>query len=231
MDAGLFKGAASLHARQKQIDSIARNLAHLSTVGYKRSTSATFEVSGPRGQQKRIATESITDFSQGNLRRTGERLDFALFGDGFFAVEGQQGEVYTRDGSFRVSAEGTLLSADGLPVAWTTLNRQIDPTGLPVVADPDGVVRQGVEEIGRLRVVNFEDHQQLTRGELGYWEAPADLKEATSTAVVNQGALEESNTTGMAEMVNMISAQREFDTVARAMKSIQESYRRLTRPM
>jgi flagellar basal-body rod protein FlgF len=231
MDTGLYRSAASLHTRQQQLDSIARNLANLSTVGYKRGASATFELSDRGGERRSIATETEVDFSQGSLRRTGRNLDVALLGEGFFGAESPRGEVYTRDGSFRLSPEGVLLTGDGFPVAWTTLNRQIDPAGLPVTIDGDGTARQGFEEIGRLKVVNFEDPQRLTLGEHGYWNAPADLPEATATAVVNQGALEESNATGMEEMVSMINVQRQFDTVARAMKSIQDSYRRLTRPM
>ncbi len=233
MNVGLFRGAASLHAHQQQIESIARNLTNLSTVGYKRETSAVrqFEVPGSQGSKRGVGAEVTVDFSQGDLRRTGEVYDVALLGGGFFGVEGPAGEVYTRDGSFKLAPDGVLLTAESYPVAWTALNRQIDPRGPSPMIDGDGNVRQGGADVGRLKIVDFEDNQRLISDGNGYWTAPADLKEATATATVHQGALEESNSTGVVEMVDMILVQRQFESMAQTMKSIQESYRRLTRPV
>ena len=233
MNVGLFRGAASLHAQQRQIESIARNLTNLSTVGYKRETSAVrqFEVPGSHGSRRAVGAETAIDFSQGDLRRTGEVYDVALLGGGFFGVEGPEGEIYTRDGSFKLAPDGVLLTAESYPVAWTALNRQIDPRGPSPTIDGDGNVRQGAEDVGRLKIVDFEDDQRLVSNGGGYWIAPADLKEATATATVHQGALEESNSSGIAEMVEMIVVQRQFESMAQTMKSIQESYRRLTRPI
>jgi len=98
-----------------------------------------------------------------------------------------------------------------------------------VKVDLDGTVRQGLVEIGRLRVVNYEDNQELVIDTNGCWSAPGNLPEATATAEVHQGAIEDSNATGVGEMIEMITAQRQFDSLARAMKSIQDSYSRLTR--
>ncbi|MEW6073614.1 MAG: flagellar hook basal-body protein [Planctomycetota bacterium] len=233
MNVGLYRGAGALHAQQSRLEAIARNLANLSTVGYKRETEALRQhvVPGRGGERRGVVIERTVDFSQGDLRRTGLPYDLALYGEGFFAVEGPDGEMYTRDGSFRLGPDGTLLTAEGHPVAWAELQRPIDPQSAhPPVVDGDGTVRQGGGDIGRLRIVDFADDQKLRPDGQGYWHAPADLSEATATAMVHQGALEESNATGIEEMIEMIGVQRQFDSVARAMKSIQESYSRLTRP-
>ena len=234
MNVGLYRSAAALQTQQTRIDSIARNLANLSTAGYKRGTAAVsqFEVPGSHGKQQGVAIDIATDFTQGDLTRTGRTFDFALVGGGFFGAEAPEGEVYTRDGTFRLSPEGVLLTAEGYPVAWTSIDRQIDPAQADLVkVDQDGNVRQGLEQVGRLKVIDFEDNQRLIEGSSGYWRAPADLAEATATAQVHQGAIEDSNSTGIGEMVDMIATQRQFDSMARAMKSIQDSYSRLTRPV
>jgi len=82
-----------------------------------------------------------------------------------------------------------------------------------------------------LKIVNFEDKQRLRPDGHGNWIAHPKLKEATATATVHQGAIEDSNAQGIVEMIEMISVQRQFDSMAQAMKSVEESYRRLTRPM
>ena len=177
-----------------------------------------------------LATENHVDFSQGELSRTGRALDLALDGEGFFAIDTPDGEVYTREGSFRLTPDGTLVSEEGLPVAWDSLSGSIDPTGFPVEVDGEGTVRQGVDEIGRLRIANFADSSRLSLNADGYWQAPPRLAEAAHSATVHQGALEDSNASGVEELVAMISVQRSFESVARVMSKIEDSYSRLTRP-
>src|SRR5262245_9699618 len=141
-------------AQQRRLDSISANLANLGTTGYKRGVTAAheIEVERPRGKVRGVTTLAEVDFAQGNLQRTGRDLDFGLFGDGFFAVESPDGEVYTRDGAFQMTESGVLVSGEGFPVAWDQFQGAIDPVGLPVVVDEEGNVRQGVQDIGRLKV-------------------------------------------------------------------------------
>src|SRR5262249_40038507 len=149
------------------------------------------------------------------------------------------GEVYTREGDFRLTDGGALVNEDGLPVAWEHLRGAIDPVGEPMVVDEEGNVRQGVHDIGRLKIVDFADKNQLHKDRLGFWSAPARLdlgsarpggKGAPADARVHQYALEESNSSGVEEMVDMISVQRSFEVVAKTFQSIDQSYERLTRP-
>ena len=232
MNVGLYRGAVAMVAQGRRLETISSNLANLGTVGYKRSTTASHEFQATR-QNRRVrglSVRSQVDFSQGNLSRTGRAYDLALFGDGFFAIEGENGELYTRDGSFHPTPDGLLVTEEGHPVVWEHRQAVIDPSGLPIVVDGEGNVRQGLVEIGRLRVVDFKDKAALGRTQQGFWQAPPRLPEATATATVHQYTLEESNANGMEEIVAMIGVQRSFESIANVLSSIEEGYRRLTRP-
>jgi len=232
VNVGLYRSAVAMSAQQRRLDSISANLANVGTIGYKRGVTASHEVEveRPRGKVRGVTTLSQVDFAQGNLHRTGREEDLALYGDGFFAVEGPDGEVYTRDGSFHKTEQGVLVTEDGFPLAWDELQGTIDPIGEPLVIDESGSVRQGVQTIGRLRVVDFANKGALERDRYGYWTAPRSVLPGPTDARVHQYALEDSNANGVEEMVDMISVQRSFEVVARAFEAINQTYERLTRP-
>ena len=232
MNVGLYRSAVAMSAQQRRLDSIAANLANVGTIGFKRGVTASHEVevARPRGKVRGVTTLAEVDFEQGNLSRTGRQLDLALFGDGFFAIEGRDGEVYTRDGSFHMSEGGALVTEEGFPLAWEELKGAIDPIGLPLVIDEAANVRQGVQDIGRLRVVDFPDKHALTKDNLWYWTAPPRVLPGPADAHVHQYALEDSNANGVEEMVDMIGVQRSFEVVARVFEAIDQTYVRLTRP-
>ena len=222
-----------MRANQRALDSIAINLSNLGTTGYKRVRTANhqFEIPREHGPVRGLDVTGDVDFSQGELNRTGRSLDLALYGEGFFAVEsGRRGEVYTREGSFHLTDQNVLVTEAGHQVAWESLTGTLEATGLSIEIDGEGVVRQGGAEIGRLRIVDFEDRTRLKQDANGYWRAPRGLKQTAHSATVHQGALEDSNASGMEELVAMITIQRSFESVANVMSSIEDSYRRLTQP-
>ena len=231
MNTGLYHGAAAMRSNQERLDVIAHNLANVNTVGFKRhgTTAHIFEVQTPDGSKRDLKTKGMVDWSQGNLARTGETYDLALFGDGFFAVDSPVGEVYTREGQFRLTADGVLTTPGNSPVSWKSKGATIDPHGLPVVIDGGGQVMQGEQNVGQLRLADFADHRQLVLNSAGFWEAPPTAKRIAHTAVVHQGALESSNATGLEEVVAMVSVQRAFEAASNVMSVINESYQRLTR--
>ena len=232
VNVGLYRSAVAMAAQQRRLDSISANLANVGTVGFKRGVTASHEVEveRPRGRVRGVTTLARVDFAQGNLQRTGREHDLALYGDGFFAIESPDGEVYTRDGSFHMSEAGVLVTEHGFSVAWDELNGAIDPVGLPLVVDEGGNVRQGNQNIGRLRVVGFPDTGVLSKDGLGFWTAPPAVQPAATDARVHQYSLEDANANGMEEMVEMIGVQRSFEVVARVFEAIDDTYERLTRP-
>lgn len=231
MNVGLYRSAVAMQTQAQRMDSIAVNLANTGVSGFKRFEQATesFEIQSKHGPLRGQRASTQVDYAQGNMKRTGRDLDLGLSGQGFFAIETPGGEHYTRDGEFHLSPEGNLVTPKGDPVAWDVRNGLIDPVGVSLTVEGDGNVRQGQTPIGRLRIVDFEDRQALRPDGKGLWIAPDNAKEATATAVVNQGALEESNATAVTEMVNMIATQRQFDLLSRTVSAIQELEERLTR--
>jgi flagellar basal-body rod protein FlgG len=230
MNLGLFRSAAGMSNGQRQVERVSLNLANVSTIGFKRTLGAVMQADPSRkGAEGRLVTTSAIDFSQGELDRTGRELDLALSGEGFFAVEGPEGELLTRDGTFQLSERGDLLDSHGFPVAWDTRSGVINASGGPVTVDKEGSVRQDEIEVGRLRIVSYEDLQQLQLGPAGTFVAPPNLEEVAHSAIVHQGALELSNANGLDGVIEMISAQRAFDASARVISMIDQSFKRLTR--
>ena len=231
MNIGLYRSAVALSQHEARLDAIAGNLANLSTVGFKRNLTATQGIRQrrPSGPVQGLTTRTSVDFTQGNLLRTGRDMDLALFGDGFFVVDGPTGELYTRAGSFQLTEEGVLTSEDGYPVSWTSNNRPIDPSGAPIQVDEEGNVRQGNDSIGQLRLAAFADKSRLRLAEDRYWVAAPNTPESTVEGKVQQYTLEASNATGVEEMVAMIALQRSFDSMRSVFQGIEQTYRRLTR--
>lgn len=229
MDSGLSSGVAAMRAGERQLDAIAANLANIDSPAYKRQNTVThsFELGAGDRRHDAIVTQAVTDFSQGELRRTGNPLDLALDGDGFFVVETQSGEAYTRNGSFNLDGQGVLRTGDGHAVAWDGGRGHIDAVGEEITIDGTGVVRQGEAQIGKLRLVDFANKEALSVDGEGYYHAQRGLARSTPAATVHQGAIEKSNSSSIDELVAMIRVQRDFESASSLVRSIDQSYRRL----
>jgi flagellar basal-body rod protein FlgF len=230
VDIGLYSGVSAMRACERRLDAITANLANLDTPAYKRASTSTqaFDLglaSSP--EQRQVVTRERVDFTQGVLEQTGNPLDLALEGEGFFAVETPNGEAYTRNGSFHLDERGVLLSGDGDPVAWEAGRGTFAPVGDAVSVDGSGVVRQGSNELGRIKLVDFADVQRLGRDAQGRWIAPKGAESRPAAAIVHQGARERSNAQSIEELVAMIRVQRGFESAANLLRSIDQSYKRL----
>lgn len=232
MDNGLQSGVQALGASQKRMDYIASNLANLQSPGYKRLHSFTEVLEKSQNGRKlpRIEAEGAVDFSQGLIETTGNAYDFALDGDGFFVLQTPTGEAYTRNGRFHVDAQGVLLNEDGYTVAWEGGSGRFQPVGEEVTVDPSGVVKQGENRVGRLRLVDFADRTQLAIDGQGNFLAGPRVAPATPTAEVRGRALERSNADSIEELVSLIRVQRSFESATNIIRSIDQSYKRLNAP-
>ena len=229
MDTGLYSGVAAMRASEKRMEAITANLANLDTPAFKRLTSSTraFDLGEGARRRTEVVTQNAVDFGQGVLERTGNALDLGLEGPGFFAVESPAGEVYTRNGSFHLDEQGVLQTQDGYPVAWEGARGVLTPVGDPITVDGSGLVRQGANDVGRIKLAGFAEPARLEHDARGYWHAPADLAPAAPEATVHQGASERSNASSIDELVEMVRVQRSFESAASLMRSIEQSYRRL----
>ena len=223
---------------------IANNLANASTNGFKRQNAIQegfYEVflgkmgtaqilnaeRGPGGGLK--TTETFADFSTGPLQQTGNPLNVALMGPGFFAVTTSAGDRYTRDGSFTVDANGQLATGDGFPVQGVG-GGGIDVSGGRVTIDGDGVVWADGIQTGQLGIIEFADPQSLLRqGNNLYAANPETLAQsapATETTVAAE-ALEASNVQVPVEMAQMILGLRAYTANQKVISSVDETVGRL----
>ena len=149
MDPLTAAAASGLQARLDSLDLLANNLANTSTGGYKAdrefySTYFSPDATGldPTVGDSPVVEKRWTDFTQGPLLATGNPTDLALSGPGFFAVDGPRGPLYTRNGSFRISPQGRLVTAEGYTVRQTTGKPLDVEPGAPLQISADGQVAQ-----------------------------------------------------------------------------------------
>jgi flagellar basal-body rod protein FlgF len=214
--------ASGLRARMESLDMLANNIANSSTGGYKADREFYSLYTAPEAEEAGessvmpLIERPWTDLSQGVIQVTGNSLDVALSGHGFFAVNGPSGTLYTRNGSFTTSAGGKLVTAEGYPVRGAGgAALTLDPA-LPVQVSEDGTVRQDAAVVGRMEVVDFADAGALGKQGANYFAAdPAAARTAVS-AGVEQGKLESSNTGAADAAVRLISVMRQFEMMQKA---------------
>ena len=227
---GIDRLAADMTARITRQDMLAENLANASTPGFK--TQRLFMTllresvrSGGRVTNDR-AYGVYTDFSQGPVDVTARPLDFAIQGEGFFAVETDTGEKYTRSGNFTLNEEGTLTTGPGDVVLGSSGPITIESQDFTVSAEGKVIVEGA--EVGAIKVVTFADPRSLVR-KGNYYEAGGEAaveSEMVETSIL-QGALERANVNPIDEMVNMIAVHRGFEAAQATIKMQDESAKKL----
>jgi flagellar basal-body rod protein FlgF len=221
MERGLYIAASGLLTEQVRQDLIAHDLANASTAGYKadRVTTQSFgelllqdsssgASIGSLGLGARIESQT-TDITPGVLRTTGEPLDFAVEGDGFFAVRGANGTRYTRDGQFQASSKGTLVTATGDEV--------LGPNGQPVRVAANGTVATAQIGVTRLDAARREGDNLFTGTARG-----------AAAGTVRSGALESSAVDPISTMVDMLGSLRAFESGQRVITTIDSTLAKAT---
>jgi flagellar basal-body rod protein FlgF len=219
MDRMIYLSMSGAKATMQRQDTLANNLANVSTTGFRAELQAfrAVPVQGSGASTRVYTLETTTgyDASAGPVTATGRNLDVAAMGSSWLSVQALDGtEAYTRGGSFDVSSEGTLVTRSGLAVLGDGGPIQI-PRDTAVSIGSDGTVSAKSADgkttaVGRLKLVTPE--AALTRGVDGLFRA-ADGNElpADTNARVQDGALEGSNVSPVETMVAMISAARQFE--------------------
>ena len=247
MNLSLYSAATGMEAQQLNLNTIANNLANVNTPGFKRSKiefqdllyqkprAAGADTGGGNlvptgievGNGSRVAATSKV-FTQGQLTQTGEKMDIAIQGEGFFEVQRADGTIaYTRNGSFKLSASGQVVTTDGLPVLS---GFQAIPPGANVAVSENGEVTvqssNGTQSF-RLTLTRFANPSGLqSLGGNLYSETAASGAPETGQpgeqgfGSTVQGYAEASNVNIVEEMVNLIVAQRAYEINS---KSIQTS--------
>jgi len=244
----LFTAATGMQAQQINIDTIANNIANVNTTGFKQGraefqdllyqnirpagTASSSSTSYPVGLQLGLGTRPVaTDriYRQGDFRQTENPLDLVIEGKGFFQVRMPNGELaYTRDGSFHMSAEGAMVTADGNPLEPQIT---IPADAQEIVIGSDGTVsvtqagQAAAQQVGTLQIANFQNPsglngigRNLFLPSAASGDASAGGPGQNGLGLLNQGFLEQSNVNVVEEMVNMIVAQRAYEVNSRAVR-------------
>ncbi|TGY90015.1 flagellar basal-body rod protein FlgF [Marinicauda algicola] len=244
MDNAMMIGLARQQTLRQAMDISANNIANTSTTGFKAEqvlleTDAATRARHSDGPGRLAFVDEWgvgRDFSQGALQGTGRPLDLAIEGEGFFALETEAGERFTRDGRFTLSAEGEIVAADGA--------RLLDEGGFPIRLAPEGgeievrangeVMQDGVP-VARLALTRFEAPGQLSKTGDNRYSAPEDAaRETVLDPVVRQGFIEASNVRPVMELTRMMEISRTYASVTRMINQTDELGRkaleRLGRP-
>ncbi|MCI8939755.1 MAG: flagellar hook-basal body protein [Dorea sp.] len=227
---GYYDLASNMITQNRNMNIISNNISNVSTPGYKedRLMESTFreemiyrydqfgKTQVGTVSRMNIADERVTDYSEGGLRETGSPLDVGLTGNGFFVVQTNNGVVYTRNGSFNLDDQrylvlpgvGRVLGTNG-PIQLNTDEVGIDSQGNITTED-------GLQNFGRLQIVDFADYTQLTKITGGVFQAAAAPQ--ASNATVTQRYTEYSNVNMAEQMTRMMSGQRVLQGSAQILK-------------
>jgi flagellar basal-body rod protein FlgF len=218
MDRMIYLSMSGAKATMQRQDTLAHNLANVSTVGFRAELAAfrAVPVEGGGASTRVYALETTPgyDATPGPISGTGRNLDVAMKGAAWLAVQGLDGtEAYTRAGSLDVSADGTLVTRGGLTVLGDGGPIQVPPN-VQLGIGNDGTVSATAANgrstsIGRLKLVTPE--APLTRGTDGLFRGADGELAADADARVQDGALEGSNVSAVETMISMIAAARQFE--------------------
>jgi flagellar basal-body rod protein FlgF len=225
MDPVSVTAASGLQSRMEALDLVANNLANTTTGGFKLDrefyslfTTADEASADGASTSLPLIQKQWTDFSQGVLTPTGNSLDLALSGKGFFAVNGPSGQLYTRNGSFQLSTSGVLTTSDGYPVRSTNGQPIQTQSQASIEVSADGSVTQGEQTVGRLQIVDFQDRSVLQKLGNSYFTVsdPKAQSIAAADASVQQGKVENSNVAPAESAVRLVGLMRQFEMLQKA---------------
>jgi flagellar basal-body rod protein FlgF len=241
MDNLSIAAISGLQSRMVSLDLLANNLANSATGGYKSdreyygvysSDDSSNSVDGGAGTTLPVVERQWTDFSPGVMQTTGNPLDVALPGKGFFTITGPKGPLYTRNGSLQVLPSGDLGSNDGYPVQGAGGSAIHLAPGKSITITPEGTVQQDGQTVGQIGVVDFKSTDSLHKvGSTNFENTnPKIVPEPMANPGIQQGKLEGSNVPVADAAMRLVGVMRQFEMLQKAIgissdmdtKSIQE---------
>lgn len=231
---GLYTAYTGMINEQKRLDIISNNLANSATVGYKEEnvTSRSFKdymaVKIRDGSNafidEQIGTfnpgvkigETYMDWGQGSLRETGNTYDLAIEGNGFFTMrvtdtKGNSSMKYTRCGTFKCTADGYIVDAEGNHLQGSGGDLQVPVDAKEIVIKNDGSVFADNVLVDTVQLTDFEDYNYLELYGDNMYNAVDGATTIDSTAAIQQGYTEQSNVNVISEMVSMITITRAYE--------------------
>lgn len=217
-------------ALRHELDVVANNVANINTSGFKGESLVFNEYINPKAKAAEadllkpvsyvVDQGSITNFSAGSVETTGAEFDVAIQGDGFFAVQTDKGQRYTRAGSFQLSAQGELVTpsghkvlGEGGPITFTAEDGKI-------TIGADGTISTAQGQRGKLRLVDFKHGELKKEGETLFTSTASGTPATTSRLL--QGAIEKANVKPVREVARMIEITRAYATLSQMIENAQK---------
>lgn len=230
MDPASYIAASGMKAQLRALNIASNNLANVESPGYKSDAPFYRMLQQSFGDLSGVAIAGTrTDFTAGSLKTTGNPLDLAINGEGFFTVRTPAGLGYTRNGCFSISPAGELVTGDGFQV--------LDRNGLPiqivrnpnaanqVIIGKNGEVNVDDQQVATLNIVRFDDLSQLSKLENQIFESTVQPQQAV-TPNIEQGALEASNANTVSTMLNLVEIERMYDMSSRTIQTVMNTINR-----
>ena len=246
MASGIYIAMGGARNQERRLDTLSNDLANAQTPGFKSQEAIYKQIHNdvtslgnpnqamglnhpvrflPEDRLPVMLDQRYTKFTQGSMKFTGNDLDLALNGEGFFTVQGPNGPVYTRNGTFMTSKDGTIVDQQGFVL--------LDDRGAPIVIPNasgkitfgrDGSVSAGQNIITKLGIVSFDNEQELLRVGNSAFQNPvgADDPQPVDNPDVRQQYLETANVNPVHTMAMLIKTNRVFDLNTRAMQAYKE---------
>ncbi len=235
MDSGYYAAFSGLLARSQALDIAAGNLANAGTAGYRAERDYfRSAIVGPEALASQLNTTvndfgvlggSRLDLGEGALTPTGNPLDLAIEGDGFFAVQTKQGVRYTRDGQFERAQDGTLTTQAGEPV----LDARKQPIRVPageMVIGSDGAVSVNGALAGKIALFGFAAGAALSAEGANRYAAAAGAQPAAASGTIRQGAIESSNQDVIGGSLQLVLMQRQAEMMQKAVSIFSNDFDR-----
>jgi flagellar basal-body rod protein FlgF len=226
MRSGMLDAVRGCLKEELRMDIISSNLANSAVLGFKKDRISFQEFLGRA--QRTGGTDIIdrsligirADYAQGDNRHTGNSLDFAIQGKGFFKVETPGGIRYTRRGNFMLNRDGNLVTQEGYKVLGG--GGPVTITGSNVSVDGKGTVKVDGSEVGRIEVIDFQNYDGLAKTGTGFFRNYSQMEETAPPpeTSLEQGYLELSNVNMVDEMVQMIHCLRAFESYQKAIQTL-----------
>ena len=221
---GMLESARGCLKEELRMDIISNNLANINVIGFKKDR-ISFQKILNQASVTADAPANVTilpDMEQGDLTATGNELDLAISGKGFFKINTANGIRYTRKGNFMLDPSGMLITQSGDQVMGKTGPLKI--AGKNISIDNKGNIQTDMGQIGQLDIVDFDDYKGIVKEGKNQFMNPQNIPETAipSETTVSQGYTELSNVNAAEEMINMINATRAFESYQKSMRVIDE---------
>lgn len=234
MDQGMYTAASGAIAMEERLHMISNNLANINTAGFKKDAVSfqdfqkALDIAGlSAGQYRNISVDVVIgrqyiDSTQGGFQDTGNPLDAAIVGEGFFTVSTPEGVRYTRAGTFKVSPEGLLVTPQGYAVQGQGGDIAIGNGRVSI--DSNGTVMVDGSAADVLQISSISEEGLIRQGNSLYAPRQGYAAQTVETPEVRQGCIERSNVDPMIEMVGLINTQRAYESYQKVIKAFSDTY-------